>query len=232
MARESLLIHGGGEHPEPRSPIPDTPKKKWENFWYYHKWHALVLLVAAVFLIFLARDLTRPGADYEIGLITANGFPQEAVDLLEKNIAKYGEDLNGDGRVTVRIDSYAVGAEDGGSEVQAANQVKLEAELSAGNCMLFLTDADSFSQQQSKLGMFARTDGGTPEQGESGPEGMRIPFSGLKAMSGLSYRAAKGENLLDGLGLSLRVYRGTAVDGKKDADWNASRRLLQKLISG
>ncbi|QAT48412.1 hypothetical protein EQM14_00675 [Caproiciproducens sp. NJN-50] len=232
MAREGLLIHGDGEYPEPQSPTPDTPRKKWENFWYYHKWHALVLLAAAVFLIFLARDLTRPGADYEIGLVTANGFPQEAVGLLEKNIAKCGEDLNGDGRVTVQIDSYAAGAENGGSGIQAANQVKLEADLSAGDCMLFLTDADSFSQQQSKLGMFARTDGSTPEAGESGPGGMRIPLSGLKALAGLSYRTAEGENLMERLGLSLRVYRDTAVDGKKDAYWNASRRLFQKLASG
>jgi hypothetical protein len=229
MAREGLLIHAGDDRPEPPLPAPDTPKKKWENFWYYHKWHAMVLLLAAGMLFFLARDLTRPKADYEIGLITAYNCPQEAIDLLEKSIAKYGGDLNGDGRVTVQIDSYTINAADSGSEAQAANQVKLETDLSTGECMLFLTDEDSFSRQQEREQMFANTDGSRPQKGKNGPEGMRIPLSKLKALAGLSYRTEEDGNLMDGLGLSLRVYRGTAVDGKKDAYWNASRRLFQKL---
>lgn len=227
MAREGLLIHEAGDRPEPLSP-KETPRKKWENFWYYHKWHVLVLLLAVILVFFLVRDLTRPRADYEIGLITAYDCPQEAIDLLQKNIAKYGEDINGDGRVTVQIDSYTINAEDG-SEAQMANQVKLEADLSTGECMLFLTDEDSFSQQQEKEKMFAETDGSTPPKGENGPDGMRIPLSKMKALAGLSYRTEEGENLLDGLGMSLRVYQGTAVDGKKDDYWNASRRLFQKL---
>ncbi|OCN01692.1 hypothetical protein A7X67_00945 [Clostridium sp. W14A] len=232
MAREGLLLQEDGNGPEQPAPAPETPKKKAENFWYYHKWHILVLLLAVVVASFLIRDMMRPKADYEIGMITAYTCPQDAIDLLQKQIEKYGEDLNGDGRVIVQINNYTVEPNGGGTQAQIAGQVKLEADLSTGESMLFFTDEDSFAQQQEKIQMFAKTDGSTPEKGENGPEGMRVPVSELKALSGLSYQGSDGVNPMDGLGLSLRIYQGSAVDGKHDGYWEASRRLFQKLASG
>jgi hypothetical protein len=229
MAREGLLIHESEDRPGPPAPAPETPKKKWENFWYYHKWHMLIVLLAAGLLVFLVRDLTRPAADYDVGLITAGTYPQEAVELLERSIGEYGEDLNGDGRVLVQINSFTLDPENGVSEMQVANQVKLDADLASGTCLLFLTDEENFLQQQEQNRLFAKTDGSTPAKGENDPEQMRIPLSGLRALSKLSYQAQDGTDLMEGLGLSLRIYQGSSVEGKKDAEWEASRRLFKKL---
>ncbi|MCI1965596.1 MAG: hypothetical protein LKJ17_05620 [Oscillospiraceae bacterium] len=229
MAREGLLIHESEDRPEPPAPAPETPKKKWENFWYYHKWHMLIVLLAAGLLAFVLHDLMRPEADYEIGLITTATYPQEAVELLEQSIGEYGEDLNGDGRVLVQIDSFTLDPEDSVSEMQVANQVKLDADLSSGGCLLFLTDEKSFLHQQEQNRLFAKTDGSTPAKGENDPEQMRIPLSGLKALSKLSYPMQDGQDLMDRLGLSLRIYQGSAAEGTKDAEWEASRRLFEKL---
>ena len=231
MAREGLLLHAEGERPP--EPEPSAPKKKWSNFWYYHKWHVIVLAIAAALAAYVAHDAFRPRPDYEIGLITSSSYPDEAVSLLEDEIEKYGEDLNGDGRVLVQINTYPFVPGDT-SQLATASTVKLQADLSAGESMLFLTDAESFERQQEREQMFARTDGSPPPEGAADPEKMRVPLSKVGALSGLSYRAetGAGENILKNLGLSLRIYAGSAVEGREDAYWQASLRLFQKLEAG
>ena len=234
MAREGLLLHEEkGERPQ--EPEPPAPKKKWSNFWYYHKWHVVLVVVAAALCAYAVHDAFRPRPDYEVGMITSSAYPQEAVELLESGIAKYGEDLNGDGRVLVQINTYPIVPDDA-SQMTTASTIKLQADLSAGESMLFLTDPESFGRQQEQEQMFARTDGSTPPEGTADPAGMRLPLSEVKALSGLSYRVqtdAGGEtDVFGSLGLSIRIYAGSAVEGKEDAYWQASLRLFRKLVAG
>ncbi|MFU0831981.1 MAG: DUF4350 domain-containing protein [Oscillospiraceae bacterium] len=232
MAREGLLIGVKEEPPEPSPPEPETPRKKAENFWYYHKWHILAAMLAVIILIFLIRDLTRPGVDYHIGMITSKYYPEEAVELLEENIATYAEDLNGDGRVMVEIIPYPITSEDSDPKMKLANLVKLDADLAAGTSLLFITDEESFETQQERKSMFAYTDGSTPQTSSIDQSRIRIPISELKALSGLSYAEENGSNLFDELGLSLRIYEDSAIEGQEDDYWNACRRLFQKLAAG
>lgn len=235
MAREGLLLQPGGDETPPLPPEPETPKSRWDNFWYYHKWHVVFAAAGVILVALFIKDLNAPRADFEIGMITEDYIPEETVSLLQDEIAKYAEDLNGDGRVMVQVNSYPVtssAAQPGAAqsqpemaELQAAARIKLDADLAAGQSFLFLTDETSFEQQQKQQKIFARTDGTTPPEGENGPDGMRIPLSRMKAFSGLS-------DLPDRLGLSLRVYQGSAAEGKQEAYWRASVRLFQKLQAG
>lgn len=234
MAREGLLIQADkdGNRPEQPAPMQNTPKKKWENFWYYHKWHVVVLLFVLFLAFIMIRDAMSPKADYQIGMITAYSAPQEAINQMQKEIVKYGEDLNGDGRVMVQINNYVITPKDSGSEVEIANQVKLDADLAAGQSMLFLTDEDSFLEQQGQQHMFAKSDGSKPGPGEENSEEVRVPLADVKALSGLTYREDDGDDLMKGLGLSLRLYQGTSVEGKEDDYRDASLRLFRKLKEG
>lgn len=232
MAREGLLIGMEEDRPEPPPLEPKTPRKKAENFWYYHKWHILAAVVAIIILFFVIRDMSSPKADYQIGMITSQYYPQQVVELLEKSIEPYAEDLNGDGRVIVQINPYSIISEDNGPQLRLANQVKLDADLSSGISMLFITDEESFQTQQKRNAMFANIDGSTPQADNIDQSKMRIPLLKLKAFSELSYEKTDGTNLLDELGLSLRVYEGSAVEGQEDDYWNACRRLFQKLADG
>lgn len=232
MAREGLLIGVEEDSTEPSPPEPETPRKKAENFWYYHKWHILAAVVAVMILFFAIRDMSRPVADYEIGMITSEYYPQQAVELLEKNIEPYAEDLNGDGRVMVQINSYTITSEESDPKMRLANLVKLDADLSSGTSLLFITDEESFETQQERVSMFAYLDGSTPKTSSTDQSKMRIPISKLKALSGLSYELEDGTNLFDGLSLSLRIYEDSAIAGQEDDYWNACRRLLQKLSDG
>ena len=232
MAREGLLIHAQEDLPESHPSEPNTPHKKAENFWYYHKWHILAALMAVIVLCFMVHDFLSPKVDYEIGMITSKYYPQEVVTLLEDNIAKYAEDLNGDGRVIVRINPYAITSDIDDPELRLANQVKLDSDLASGISLLFITDEDSFLTQQERSSMFATTEGIAPQTDSVNQEQMRIPIPKLKALSNLSYQRKDGTNVMQELGLSLRVYEGSAADGQEDEYWNACQRLLQKLARG
>ena len=37
----------------PEPPAPPKGRKKWENFWFYHKWHILAALGVALLAVFL-----------------------------------------------------------------------------------------------------------------------------------------------------------------------------------
>ena len=116
MARDRYLWNAGEETiNDPRFEIkkPDTPKSKWENFWFYHKWHVFAT-IAAVFIVgTLVYDIaTKVDPDYQVALLTQKSYPQEMLNQLSEEMSKYGYDLNGDGNVIVQINSYVLAQED------------------------------------------------------------------------------------------------------------------------
>lgn len=238
MARERYLLHAGEEKiNEPGAEKKaDNPKAKWQNFWYYHKLHVLIGAVVIALAVFLIHDMTsavRP--DYQVGLITQSSYPQEAVDALETELAKYGEDLNSDGKVVVQITPTAIAGDSsnvGDPNVQMAGVVKLDADLSEGSSMIFLTDDASFQDQQKKQKLFAYLDGSMPEDNASDFAHMRIALKDCKKLSGLSTNSSYGA-VLDKLSLSMRVFKGTKLEDKKDKEqyFAASKKLFDKVTS-
>lgn len=116
MAREWLLR---GVDPEElkKSPVaaaPQTPKGRWENFWYHHKWKVIgtvAFLVIGVYMLFHTLSRTEP--DYMICMVSMQGVNPYADARLEEILTQYGEDLNGDGEVRVEIQCLNVAANDG-----------------------------------------------------------------------------------------------------------------------
>lgn len=233
MARERYLLHAGEE--EINRPgaekKADTKKAKWENFWYYHKLHVVI----AVFVILLAGLLihdiaTKVEPDYQIALITQQSYPQEMTDALQNEIAKYGKDLNSDGKVIVQLSNYVIADDTSSGNVdmnlQAAGYTRLSADLSTGGSMIFITDDASFKKQQNTTQMFAYLNGSTPKDGAVDFENMRIGLKDCKKLT-------NSTNGMEGLSLSIRVYQDTKSQEKNDKEtyYAASKKLFDQLVA-
>lgn len=265
MAREGYLVNAGEDtihDPEAEKKAEEekkSPKGKWQNFWFYHKTHviiAAVILLFAGYLIWEQMQTVQP--DYTIGMITQTLYPDEVTESLTEVFEKYGEDLNGDGKVKVLISQYPITAKTAPSaaasgtksssalrnnmqdpQMAQAYQQKYTAELASGTCMIYLTDDASFQAQlNAKTGIFAYTDGSTPKDGATDYDKMRVMLSKCPKLANLqvNYKTVDGKqitvplsSLYKGAGISLRVYKGTSAEGKQEAYYKASKKLFQKL---
>lgn len=245
MAREGYLLHAGEEeiHKGDAELKPDTPKKKWDNFWFYHKWHVVIAIVVIILAAFFIHDMvTKVNPDYEIGMITEATYPSDLVDGLQAQLAKYGEDLNGDGKVVVQVNQYVLSAGDepdaAMAQMQEASFVKLSADLSSGTSVIFITDKASLEHQQSTTQMFSYPDGTNPKEGAKDYDKMRVPLKDCKNLSSLRYNVELSSggngNLYDNLGVSLRVYKGSVMDGDKKLEkyYSDSKKLFDQLAYG
>ena len=139
MARERYLVGVSEEELRPNPPpqLPQTSRGKWQNFWFYHKWHVIVgaaVLVVAVVLI--VQTVMRENPDYRLAIATDIYISDSAVQQLEQELSKVGKDLNGDGKILVQADLLYLGDGMNNSQLEVANRTKMIAYL-ASNEPLF-----------------------------------------------------------------------------------------------
>ncbi len=100
--------------------------------------------------------------------------------------------------------------------------------------------SDSFNgQEKSGNHVFAYNDGSTPPDNATDYDKMRVSLSKCPKFANLkvTYQAMTGSanvkltDILKDGGISLRVYKGSAIEGKQDDYYKASKALFQKLIS-
>lgn len=245
MARERYLLHAGDDtiHDPNAMKKADTPQKKWDNFWYYHKIHVVIIIAALAIIgysVWTVVAATKP--DYTVGMITRQSCPDAAVDAIQDEMEKYGRDLNGDGKVIVQINQYSsdsgTQSDSTDTQMQMATQVKMESDISSGTSILFITD-DASLQEQEKNGnhMFAYNDGSTPKDNAADYDKMRVPFQNCPKLKSLKAQVqlVSGSTQLDlpkNLNLSLRAYYGTGIEGKEKSYYDASKELFKKLTQG
>jgi hypothetical protein len=234
MAREGYLLDGEDPIHNPDAEIKaNSPKSKWDNFWYYHKWHMIAGVIALCVVLFFVHDMTsRVNPDYQIALITKQTYPTDMVDALENQIAKYGKDLNGDGKVVVQVNTYTEAGDTSSSgmavdpNVQMAGYVKLTSDISEGSSMIFITDDAAFRIEQKKMQIFSYLDGSTPASGAADYDKMRVSLQDSKMLENSKVVVAD-ENLY----ISMRVFKGTQMESQKDkaAYYTASKKLFDEI---
>lgn len=249
MARDRYLWNSGEEtiNQAGAERKPQDKKSKWENFWYYHKLHILIAAVCiAVVGGFVYEMVTKESPDYQIALLTQKSYSTELVEALQGEIAQYGEDLNGDGKVLVQINPYTIIMDDtqqaADPNVQMASVTRFSVDVQEGDSMIYLTDDESFKTHQETRNLFSYLDGSLPEEGADDYENMRVPWEECKILSGLKpgqdQTALTPEGLqkaldsMKDLSVSLRVFEGTPLEEKKGMKeyYDASRRLFDKLV--
>lgn len=98
------------EELRPRKERQYTRKEKWNNWWDYNlKWVIIVgIALAFVAYCFIGQYVYTVDPDYNIAVVAPYYLPDDTVNALQEQIAKYGEDTNGDGQVAVTLNVYTL----------------------------------------------------------------------------------------------------------------------------
>lgn len=140
---------GRNEQPEEKREL--TRKEKWKNWWYYHKWYVLAGCVAVLILASIGKDVIgniRNEPDYQLAYVGESALPAETIQALEQALEEMGRDVNGNGKVQVRINQYVLG-----SSYDYTAQVQLMTDYDS--TIFLLEDPADF---QEKFGLLACTE--------------------------------------------------------------------------
>lgn len=125
-------------------------KKKWDNFWYYYKYHVLIGAFILFCVITFAKDmLGKVSYDYNIGFLGGYSIMEEDKTKLEKWFVKNAEDLNKDGEVHVQVNDYFIPSEgeDGyDPQMVMAGQTKFSADVQTATSVIYFVSKASYDK--------------------------------------------------------------------------------------
>ena len=86
----------------PRKERQYTRKERWANWWDYNlKWVILIgIAVAFAAYNFIGQYFFTTKPDYNVAVVAPYYLPDDTVTALQEQLARYGEDLNGDGKIS------------------------------------------------------------------------------------------------------------------------------------
>lgn len=124
--------------------------EKWDNFWYYYKYHVLIGAFALICIITFVKDmLGKVSYDYEIGFLGDYSMVEEDRIEMEKWFTENAKDLNGDGEVHVQISDYFIPSEgDEGYDPQMvmAGQTKFTVDVQTATSMIYFVSERSYEK--------------------------------------------------------------------------------------
>ncbi len=148
-----------------------TPWEKVKNFWFYHKFHVLLgVLALALAGYFLFTDSLTEKADYSVLYVSPNEPGEALEEALTASLSALGTDQNGDGKVVVTLHKCILdlAALDAGQsqypEQERSNLAALEGDLASCQSGIILTDTPEALQAHSVL--MLGLDGNAPEDEE------------------------------------------------------------------
>jgi len=181
MASEYLKWKYRDVQPEKAPPL--TPAQRRKNWWHYHKWHVALGAVLLAVLCDVGRQVLGTGAaepDYRVAYVGENALPEDTAAALEAGLAALGEDLNGDGQVTVSLAQYAsTGGVDAGAAASAETALMGDL-LECESYFFLLDDPEQFQQTYHVL---CRLDGSLPPDGSRSAEGTCLSWSQCPALA-------------------------------------------------
>ena len=129
-------------------------KSKFENFWYYYKWHtlgALVILLAVG--VGLSQCIGRVDIDVVVYYLSADpiSYAEDKTNL-KRALEPYVRDYTGDGKVRIEIENYFIG-ENHDADMVKDNLRNFSNMYTAGSVMLIMVD-DAGLKQMTEVGYF------------------------------------------------------------------------------
>lgn len=150
---------------------PDEPKRELskeetvKNFWYYHKWHFLIIGVSLALVgMFVWELVTKVEPDYTIGLLSEHSIPMGIAEQLADKLEPFCDDRNGDGEVVVQVSPYTIVNDMDATvdpNMQIASVTRFSGDIQTGESMFFIVDdPENF---QMNYGIFAYDDDTAPD---------------------------------------------------------------------
>ncbi len=214
---------------KPNEPPPQlTGKERLANWFHYHKlwlvvWGAVLFVIGSIVWNALGIGQIKP--DYIFAYIGDDPLPEECAAALETGLAGLGEDVNGDGRVTVELRQYATnrsGDAETALHYNYASDVVLVADITAAESYFFIVEDPAGVQLAYQI--FAGEDGSPPEDGDFGVDGKVFRWGGCPVLS----RLAVGYGPLDELYIGRRCF----YDEKQAKGQEANDALWQVITEG
>lgn len=121
---------------------PQTPKQKWDNYWYYYKVHTIIVcFVVAVLGISIYQMATRVNPDYRVILCTAD-YAGIDTERLGKVMSLLVRDLNGDGASVVEVQDCSFDEQTMDQNAVNAHRTVVLAEIQMDGVFLFICDRE------------------------------------------------------------------------------------------
>ena len=184
MASEYLKWKYRDEKPdEPPPSLTGWPKIK--NWLYYNwKWIAVIAAVLIAVAYFIMWSIGKTEPDYTVAYVGRNILTEETEKALLSALQALGEDVNGDGEVTIELQTYVtannvLGAD--AAEYNAAVSVRLLADLTDGDSVFFVTDDPDGLQMTYQI--LAMPDGTQPAEDDLSWEGKAFALADLPALN-------------------------------------------------
>lgn len=116
---------------------------KLKNFWYYHKYHVLIAVIALGIAVYSFVPSAGTKADYHIGVVTDILCPEDRLSKIETRLSAAAGDVNGDGKVIVTLHAFTVDFDSSDPNSGYMNYEKvaaLDADLSGKLSGLFIVE--------------------------------------------------------------------------------------------
>ena len=141
---------------KPRKQRQYSRKERWANWWDYNLKWVLIFGIAGAFVAycFIGQYFLTTHPDYNIAVVSPYYLPEATVTALQQQLAAYGEDCNGDGKVVVKINQYTMtfNSEDSDAYLDMAGTTKLSTDIQGALSSIFiLYDPAGFQQTTGTL---------------------------------------------------------------------------------
>lgn len=248
MARERLLINAGEETIHANEIRAETPEEKRKNWWYYHKGKVIALLLLAALagsLLYSIFGRTKP--DYTVAVMTSYTMPENGRQELERILAEYADDRNGDGQVVVNTACYVfsttIPSTSDALQQQQAAVARFAGDILANESMIYIHNKEAFEFMKADFGgFFQYTDGSSMPEDAGDFENAMLPWSEFQALSGFVPVTAEGDafdseglqQLYRELRFSFRQANGTSIEkSEKDmAYYRDCEAFYRRLLTG
>lgn len=248
MARERYLIGAEEDTLHTNVITADTPKEKWDNWWYYNRRPLVLCLIAAAIVGSLIYSIVaKAKPDYTVALMTSYTMPENGMRELERCLTEYADDRNGDGKVEVAVVNYVFSSFSPQNPEQYERQqislAKLVGDITTNDSMIYLHDEGSFASFTEDFNGFFLYNSGEPmPSGATDFENAMRPWAEMKAFD--AFQPVTGENeaftaenlsvLYGDLRISFRSKKGTSIENRKKDElyWEKSLEYFKRLEAG